>query len=219
MKGMSPIVQTVTRWIRAFIVLFGIYVICYGHISPGGGFAGGVVIACGFILLMLALGREACERRYSIRWAGKLDAVGALAFAAVALLGFAAGLYFQNFLGRGESFQIRSAGSIPLGNFAIGLKVSASLFLVVAVLSVLRVAARRPPATEAVKPAETAETVGPEDVPAAGPEAAEAAAAAGARQVGIAPPRAPVGEDERLPRAWARKRRLPTRRRGLGGRR
>ena len=54
--GMSMIVRTVTRWLKGPILLFGIYIVLYGHITPGGGFGGGVIIACAFILVMLALG-------------------------------------------------------------------------------------------------------------------------------------------------------------------
>ena len=42
MKGMTVIVKTVTRWVKVFIFLYGIYIIITGHLSPGGGFAGGV---------------------------------------------------------------------------------------------------------------------------------------------------------------------------------
>ena len=43
--GMSLVVKTVTGWLKAFILLFGIYIVLYGHLTPGGGFAGGVVVA------------------------------------------------------------------------------------------------------------------------------------------------------------------------------
>ena len=39
--GMSMIVRTVTRWLKGPILLFGIYIVLYGHITPGGGFGGG----------------------------------------------------------------------------------------------------------------------------------------------------------------------------------
>ena len=56
--GMSLIVKTVTRWLKAFLLLFGIYLVLYGHLSPGGGFSGGVVVASAFILLVLANGQR-----------------------------------------------------------------------------------------------------------------------------------------------------------------
>lgn len=38
--GMGVTVKTVTRWLKGPILLFGIYLIMYGHITPGGGFGG-----------------------------------------------------------------------------------------------------------------------------------------------------------------------------------
>ncbi|NQT18078.1 MAG: MnhB domain-containing protein, partial [Planctomycetes bacterium] len=55
---MTPIVKTITRLILGFIVVFSASVILYGHITPGGGFAGGSMLACGFVLLLLAFGKE-----------------------------------------------------------------------------------------------------------------------------------------------------------------
>ena len=43
MNGMTIIVKTISSWVKILIFLFGIYIILYGHISPGGGFAGGVI--------------------------------------------------------------------------------------------------------------------------------------------------------------------------------
>ncbi len=57
-EGMSLIVKTVNRWLKGFILLFGIYLVLYGHLTPGGGFPGGVVIACAFMLITLAV----CQR-------------------------------------------------------------------------------------------------------------------------------------------------------------
>ena len=41
MKGMTIIVKTITSWVKMLIFLFGIYIILFGHLTPGGGFAGG----------------------------------------------------------------------------------------------------------------------------------------------------------------------------------
>jgi len=42
-KGMSLIVKTITRLTVGLILLYGIYIVLHGHVSPGGGFAGGVI--------------------------------------------------------------------------------------------------------------------------------------------------------------------------------
>jgi multicomponent Na+:H+ antiporter subunit B len=72
-QGMGEIVQTSARWLRGFILTYGIYVILYGHVTPGGGFAGGVVIACGFILLTLAGGETLGLSHFSRRAASTFD--------------------------------------------------------------------------------------------------------------------------------------------------
>ncbi len=58
MKGMSVIVKKTTQLIAGMIFLYGIYVIIHGHLTPGGGFAGGVIIAGSFILVTLAFGGD-----------------------------------------------------------------------------------------------------------------------------------------------------------------
>jgi len=138
MKGMTLIVRTISRIVAGPIMLFGIYIVLYGHLTPGGGFAGGVILALGVMLLMLAFGKEPALKKLPERRASLLDSLGALGFWAIALLGFTAGYYFLNFLGKGSPFHLVSAGTIPLSNISIGLKVGVSLFAVLAALSVYR---------------------------------------------------------------------------------
>ena len=78
MKGMSLIVKTISSWVKMLVFLFGIYIILFGHITPGGGFAGGVILACSYVLIMLAFGREYTEENLSLKLASKLDCTGAL---------------------------------------------------------------------------------------------------------------------------------------------
>ena len=141
MKGMTVIVKTVSGWVKILIFLFGINIILFGHLTPGGGFAGGVILASSYVLLMLAFGRQFVEKNLPIPLASKLDCVGAFMFALVAILGIVfGGSFFVNFLYQkylpGKALNLISAGTIPLSNIAIGLKVGASLFLVIFALSV-----------------------------------------------------------------------------------
>ena len=57
-EGMDMVVKIVTHWLKGFICLFGVYLAMCSHESPGGGFAGGVVIACVFVLITLAEGQR-----------------------------------------------------------------------------------------------------------------------------------------------------------------
>ncbi|MBL7131960.1 MAG: MnhB domain-containing protein, partial [Candidatus Omnitrophica bacterium] len=100
--GMTLIVKTITRLTVGLILLFGIYIVLHGHISPGGGFAGGLIIALSFIHLMLAFGREAALKRLSEAKAAVLESVGALLFLIIAVLGFTGGYFFLNFINKGK---------------------------------------------------------------------------------------------------------------------
>ncbi|MFC1761841.1 MnhB domain-containing protein [Planctomycetota bacterium] len=157
MKGMSIIVKTISSWVKILIFLFGLYIILFGHLSPGGGFAGGVILASSYVLLMLAFGRECVEKDLPINVDSKLDSIGILLYAFIGVLGFVfGGTFFLNFLLQeemlpGEAQRLVSAGTIPLLNIAIGLKVGASLFLGVFTLAVFRQdvsKGKEPPATK-----------------------------------------------------------------------
>ena len=145
-EGMGIIVKTVARWLKGFILLYGIYLVLYGNLTHGGGFPGGVVIACAFILLTLADGTESGRRFFTMERALTLAGVGLLAFLLLAALGawWAGGSFFENFIGTPEAqrFSLFSGGIIPAANIALGLKVASSLFLVFAVLAALRIAKR-----------------------------------------------------------------------------
>jgi multicomponent Na+:H+ antiporter subunit B len=58
-QGYEPgvVIELVSRMMCPFIIMFGAYLIMHGHLTPGGGFQGGVVIAAAFILFALVFGR------------------------------------------------------------------------------------------------------------------------------------------------------------------
>lgn len=142
-KGMSLIVKTITRLTVGLILLYGIYIILHGHVSPGGGFAGGVIIALSFIHLMLAYGKEVAFKRLSRQASSFFESIGALLFLAIAILGFTGGYFFLNFISKGRPFRLFSSGIIPLCNIAISIKVGAGLFGIFAALVLLKMASER----------------------------------------------------------------------------
>lgn len=140
---MTLIVKTITRLTVGLILLFGIYIVLHGHLTPGGGFAGGVIIALSFVHLMLAYGRNVTLKKFSRSMASLVESLGAVMFISIALLGYLGGWFFLNFFSdRGHPFRLFSAGIIPLCNIAISLKVGAGLFGVFAALLVIRVRKR-----------------------------------------------------------------------------
>lgn len=138
-KGMTLIVKTITRLTIGLILLFGIYITLHGHLTPGGGFAGGLIIALSFIHLMLAFGKEVALKKLSQSMTSFFESIGAILFVLIAILGFVGGYFFINFLGKGKPFELFSAGIIPLCNIAICLKVGAGLFAVLVGLVLLKI--------------------------------------------------------------------------------
>lgn len=143
MHGMTEIVKNIIKIFAGFTLLFGIYIVIYGHITPGGGFAGGVIIAGAFILLTIAYGKRLTLQKLNQKVAATLDSLGALLFLSIALLGIIGGYFFSNVLPKGEPFHLFSAGIIPFCNIAIGLKVGASLFAVFIALAMCRIITRK----------------------------------------------------------------------------
>ena len=143
MTGMTVIVKTVTRWTAALIFLYGAYLVAYGHLGPGGGFAGGVILACAYVIVMLAFGKEEAQRDMPHQVVAKLDSVGALLFLALALGGLLLfDVFFLDWVLKlcpgGEQYRLFSGGIIPLANIAIAVKVFSALFLVFTILATMR---------------------------------------------------------------------------------
>jgi multicomponent Na+:H+ antiporter subunit B len=112
------------------IVVFGIYMVAHGHLTAGGGFQGGVVLATGALLVYLS-GEYVTLRM--VRPESLIDAAesaGAGGYVAIGLLGLAAGgSFLDNFLPLGEPGALLSAGTIVPINVAVGLEVAAGFVL------------------------------------------------------------------------------------------
>ncbi len=112
----SRIVKTVSRTIIPFILLFGVYIIIYGHLSPGGGFQGGVIMAMGLILIIVTYGRTAIYN-----YATELSLIEILCVALFLFIGVL-GIFY------GKSF-FSSIDAIWLLNIIIGIKVCSGIVL------------------------------------------------------------------------------------------
>lgn len=96
-KGMTLIVKTVTRLTLGFILLYGVYITMSGHQSPGGGFAGGVIVALSFVNIMLAFGKEVALKRLRANLLRIVIGAGALAFLYTVIYGFSGDMPFRIF--------------------------------------------------------------------------------------------------------------------------
>jgi multicomponent Na+:H+ antiporter subunit B len=120
----SLVLYTGCRLLFPLILVFGAYVFIHGHLTPGGGFQGGAIIASGFLLIYLG-----CRERRISRVASNLaESLGGLVFVVIGLLGLVFGGYFLlNFLPKGTANALFSAGIIPIIYIAIGFKVGSEL--------------------------------------------------------------------------------------------
>jgi len=105
------------------ILLLGAYVFINGHLTPGGGFQGGAIIASASLLLLLTNP----AKRFSHRLISKVESISGLFFIALGLLGIllAGGFLDNRILPTGTLGSIFSAGIIPIIYSFIGLKVGA----------------------------------------------------------------------------------------------
>jgi multicomponent Na+:H+ antiporter subunit B len=138
-SGMTFIVKTITNLIIGFMLVFGAYVVLYGHITPGGGFPGGVMIALTYILITLAYGRKVVESIVSGVAGSIMDDLGAIAIIILGFIGlYMGGTFLYNFLPKGDPFDLFSGGYIILYNLAIMLKVGMSLYIIFLALAILQ---------------------------------------------------------------------------------
>jgi multicomponent Na+:H+ antiporter subunit B len=121
----SELVQTTVQYLLPIIFLFGAYIFINGHLTPGGGFQGGAVIASGILLLFLGL--PYAKLRHTLL--GLLESLSGFSYVVVGVFGLilAGGFLDNRFLPLGDYGQLISAGAIPLIYLFIGLKVGTEL--------------------------------------------------------------------------------------------
>jgi len=140
MKGMTTIVKQTTKLIAGMILMYGIYVIVHGHLTPGGGFAGGVIMAGSFILLILAYGGDflnLVKEESGTTMYENLSMIVVL-FLAVSGLLLGAHVFFLNWLPKGTVGHLVSAGILPLYNIFVGIEVAASIVTIFLALIIFK---------------------------------------------------------------------------------
>lgn len=120
----SLIVRTGANFLFPFIVLFGVYIFVHGHLTPGGGFPGGTVIASATLLLILGLK----DFKNKLTLTKIIESLAGLTFAGLGLVGlFSNGSFLTNFLPSGTIGLLVSSGITALIYIAVGIKVAAEL--------------------------------------------------------------------------------------------
>ena len=121
----SAILKTGTKVLVPLILMFGIYIFMNGHLTPGGGFQGGVIIASGLLISILA-NPHGKLNKFLIQLTESISGFG---YVMIGLLGlFLAGGFLDNsIIPLGQFGRLFSAGAIPIIYSLIGLKVGSEL--------------------------------------------------------------------------------------------
>ncbi len=124
----SDAVRVTALLLVAPTVLFGLYIVTHGQVTPGGGFQGGVILASAPLLLYLCAEYRDFQRAVPQRLVEVSEAAGAAAYI---LIGGAClslgGLFLQNVLPLGRSGSITGGGMVPSIDIGVGLEVSGGL--------------------------------------------------------------------------------------------
>ena len=129
----SELLSTGSRALTPLILLLGVYVFVNGHLTPGGGFQGGAIVASGMLLLLLA----DPLKQFSHQLISVLESLSGLLFVGIGVLGvlLAGGFLDNRLLPLGNLGELFSAGVIPVIYSLIGLKVGAEFSSMLASLS------------------------------------------------------------------------------------
>ena len=123
-----------------FALVFGIYIILFGTVSPGGGFQGGVMVAAAAVLLYLGYGYKTASSAINMEVIRTNEAIGASLYVILGLCGVVAGLNFCRniFFDIGKVGDLISAGTITFMGYAVGYKVMCGVaFLILLMLGLL----------------------------------------------------------------------------------
>jgi multicomponent Na+:H+ antiporter subunit B len=105
-------------------LITGLDIVAHGHVTPGGGFQGGIMLATALHLVYVAGRYRSLEQLRPMPLFESGEAAGVAAFTALGFAGIAVtGSFLANFLPYGTFGQILSAGTVPLLNIAVGVAV------------------------------------------------------------------------------------------------
>lgn len=125
----APEPDELTAWITpAFVpalVVFGVYVLIHGHLTPGGGFQGGAIIGGALAMIYVAFGYPAFRHTVNQESTEAIESVAAVGYIAMGLVALASGATFlANILPLGKAGALYSAGTIWVLNDLTGVEVS-----------------------------------------------------------------------------------------------
>ena len=123
------ILQSAARILSPLTLVFGLYIIFNGHLSPGGGFSGGAVLGAGLILYQNAFGYEKTERFFTYKTFRWVSVCALLFYSAAKGYHFFTGAnHIENGISPGVAGNIFSAGLLLPLNCAVGCVVACTMY-------------------------------------------------------------------------------------------
>ncbi len=123
------ILQKAAFLLVPIIILFGIYVILNGHISPGGGFSGGAIIGAGLILYLNAFGFKKTERFFTYKTFSVVSLAALLFYSTAKCYSFYCGAnHMDSGIPLGNAGDLISSGLILPLNICVGCVVACTMY-------------------------------------------------------------------------------------------
>jgi len=127
----SDAVRALCLGLVAPTLVLGWYIVAHGHLTPGGSFQGGIILASALLLIYLAGEYRTLRTLSPPRRAEIIEAIGAGGFVVTGLAGLIAGVAFlQDILPLSPVGALYSAGTIPLINLSVGLEVAGGILVI-----------------------------------------------------------------------------------------
>ncbi len=123
------ILQATAKILFPAILIFGIYILLNGHLSPGGGFSGGAIMGAGLILHVNAFGYRKTQRFFNEKTYKRIT-VCALSFYCIAksYSFFTGANHLESHIPLGTAGNLISSGLILPLNICVGLVVACTMY-------------------------------------------------------------------------------------------
>ncbi len=129
----TSILVNVCKMVIPFIQVFAVYVMLFGHISPGGGFSGGSILGASFIMYRYVYGREAANQRFPYSVLKVIASLSLVCYGAIKGTVFVLDFYHLEIFEvlKGTPGSMLSGGFILPLNILVGIIVSITFYLMV----------------------------------------------------------------------------------------
>lgn len=129
-KKKPVIVRSAADFFLPLACVYGAYVVLHGHLSPGGGFQGGVLIASAILLVFLGYGNLKAKKTFHEHKLHSSETVAEIIYVVLGLLGIIGGFNFCiNFVFDGLGFD-----TSVLMNHAVGYHVMGGIICLLAMM-------------------------------------------------------------------------------------